>query len=207
MLFMKRSLSFFILVLVVCGLFYFNKTRTQQENQAIVQGVVRLKDDCDDKLIKVLDQKKDCSAKIEDLKSIVDKNNETIVQNENKIKNLSKNPNNKRSVENLKRKNEELKNENIAKNSEIDLLKIKVDLFSNIETTFNDWRQKAFEVLEKTQNGNISKENKVKLNAISEDFKNLEKLFNEAFAEDVKPADENTEKQEVVENKPEEGKK
>ena len=70
---MKRSISFFILVLIVCGLFYFNKTRTQQENQALVQGVVRLKDDCDSKLIKVLDQKKDYNAKVEDLKAAIDK--------------------------------------------------------------------------------------------------------------------------------------
>lgn len=215
---MKRSFSFFILVLVVCGLFYFNKTRTQQENQALVQGIVRLKDDCDSKLIKVLDQKKDCNAKVEDLKTVFDKNVETISQNENKIKALSKNPNNRRAIENLKRKNEELKSENEAKNSEMDLLKVKLDLFSNIETTFNDWRQKAFDILEKTHTGNISKENKVKLNSIAEDFKNLEKLFNETFAPEAKSAEDNqnaegAEKQEAAdtakndETKPEEGKK
>ena len=196
---MKRSVSFFILVLIVCGLFYFNKTRTQQENQALVQGVVRLKDDCDSKLIKVLDQKKDYNAKVEDLKAAIDKNNESILQNEGKIKTLSKNPNNRRSVEKLKRQNEELKAENEAKNAETELLNVKIDLYSNVETTFNDWRQKAFDVLEKTHTGNISKENKVKLNSITEDFKNLEKLFNDTFAEpaanteaeEVKAADEN----------------
>lgn len=199
MLSMKRSVSFFILVLIVCGLFYFNKTRTQQENQALVQGVVRLKDDCDSKLIKVLDQKKDYNAKVEDLKAAIDKNNESILQNEGKIKTLSKNPNNRRSVEKLKRQNEELKAENEAKNAETELLNVKIDLYSNVETTFNDWRQKAFDVLEKTHTGNISKENKVKLNSITEDFKNLEKLFNDTFAEpaanteaeEVKAADEN----------------
>lgn len=193
MLSMKRSVSFFILVLIVCGLFYFNKTRTQQENQALVQGVVRLKDDCDSKLIKVLDQKKDYNAKVEDLKAAIDKNNESILQNEGKIKTLSKNPNNRRSVEKLKRQNEELKAENEAKNAETELLNVKIDLYSNVETTFNDWRQKAFDVLEKTHTGNISKENKVKLNSITEDFKNLEKLFNDTFAE---PA-ANTEAEEV----------
>ena len=199
MLSMKRSISFFILVLIVCGLFYFNKTRTQQENQALVQGVVRLKDDCDSKLIKVLDQKKDYNAKVEDLKAAIDKNNESILQNEGKIKTLSKNPNNRRSVEKLKRQNEELKAENEAKNAETELLNVKIDLYSNVETTFNDWRQKAFDVLEKTHTGNISKENKVKLNSITEDFKNLEKLFNDTFAEpaanteaeEVKAAEEN----------------
>lgn len=199
MLSMKRSVSFFILVLIVCGLFYFNKTRTQQENQALVQGVVRLKDDCDSKLIKVLDQKKDYNAKVEDLKAAIDKNNESILQNEGKIKTLSKNPNNRRSVEKLKRQNEELKAENEAKNAETELLNVKIDLYSNVETTFNDWRQKAFDVLEKTHTGNISKENKVKLNSITEDFKNLEKLFNDTFAEpaanteaeEVKAAEEN----------------
>ena len=199
MLSMKRSVSFFILVLIVCGLFYFNKTRTQQENQALVQGVVRLKDDCDSKLIKVLDQKKDYNAKVEDLKAAIDKNNESILQNEGKIKTLSKNPNNRRSVEKLKRQNEELKAENEAKNAETELLNVKIDLYSNVETTFNDWRQKAFDVLEKTHTGNISKENKVKLNSITEDFKNLEKLFNDTFAEpaanteaeEVKASDEN----------------
>ena len=196
---MKRSISFFILVLIVCGLFYFNKTRTQQENQALVQGVVRLKDDCDSKLIKVLDQKKDYNAKVEDLKAAIDKNNESILQNEGKIKTLSKNPNNRRSIEKLKRQNEELKAENEAKNAETELLNVKIDLYSNVETTFNDWRQKAFDVLEKTHTGNISKENKVKLNSITEDFKNLEKLFNDTFAEpaanteaeEVKAAEEN----------------
>jgi hypothetical protein len=199
MLSMKRSVSFFILVLIVCGLFYFNKTRTQQENQALVQGVVRLKDDCDSKLIKVLDQKKDYNAKVEDLKAAIDKNNESILQNEGKIKTLSKNPNNRRSIEKLKRQNEELKAENEAKNAETELLNVKIDLYSNVETTFNDWRQKAFDVLEKTHTGNISKENKVKLNSITEDFKNLEKLFNDTFAEpaanteaeEVKAAEEN----------------
>jgi len=186
---MKRSFSFFVLVLVVCGLFYFNKTKTQQENQALVQGIVRLKENCDNKLIKVLDQKKDLTAKIEDLKTIVDKNIETISQNDNKIKSLSKNPNNKKIIEKLKRKNEELKSENRAKSSEMDLLKVKVDLYSNVETNFNDWRQKAFDVLEKTQNGSISKEKKIKLNAVSEDFKNLEKLFDETFATENKPVE------------------
>ncbi len=196
---MKRSFSFFILVLIVCGLFYFNKTKTQKENQALVQGVVRLKDDCDSKLIHVLDKKKDFNAKIEDLKAAVDKNNETILQNEGKIKNLSKNPNNKRSIEKFKHQNEELKSENDAKNAEMELLNAKMDLFSNVETSFNDWRQKAFDVLEKTHTGSISKENKVKLNSISEDFKNLEKLFNDTFAEPAANTEvENTEKKDEV---------
>ena len=147
-----------------------------------------------------LDQKKDFNAKIEDLKSAIDKNNETILQDEGKIKTLSKNPNNKRSIEKLKLQNEELKSENDAKNAEMELLNAKMDLYSNVETSFNDWRQKAFDVLEKSHTGSISKENKVKLNSISEDFKNLEKLFNDTCVEPAVDTETKAEVKEEVKN-------
>ncbi|MDR2402372.1 MAG: hypothetical protein LBD32_02840, partial [Cytophagales bacterium] len=174
---MKRSFTFFVLMLVVCGLFYFQKTKTQKENQVLVQSVVRLKDECDEKLRNILNQKKDFNNKLDNLKTSIDKNNEIISQNDSKIKNLLKNPKNKSSVETLKKKNEELKEEMSEKNSESELLNNKIDSFANVEFSLNDWKQKAFEILKKTQTGNLSKEDKVKLNAVTEDFKNLEKIF------------------------------
>ena len=173
-------------MLVVCGLFYFQKTQTQKENQVLVQSVVRLKDECDEKLKNILDQKKNFNIQLDELKTNIDKSNETISQNDNKVKNLAKNPRNKSSVEALKKKNEELKEEISEKNSEIELLNKKIDSFSNAESSLNDWRQKAFEILEKTQSGSLSKDDKVKLNAVSEDFKNLEKTLVEILPAEVK---------------------
>lgn len=192
---MKRSFTFFVLMLVVCGLFYFQKTKTQKENQALVQGIVRLKEVCDEHLKNVVDKKKDCNSKLEDLKSEVDKKNEMISQNENRIKNLSANPRNRHSVSLLQKKNDELKGLVSEKNSEIELLNAKIDNFSNAESSLNDWKQKAFDILEKTQNGNLSKDDKLKINTISDEFTNVEKIVDDTLKEKNEKKAEQAEQQ------------
>lgn len=192
---MKRSFTFFVLMLVVCGLFYFQKTKTQKENQALVQGIVRLKEVCDEHLKNVVDKKKDCNSKLEDLKSEVDKKNEMISQNENKIKNLSANPRNRYSVSLLQKKNDELKGFVSEKNSEIELLNAKIDNFSNAESSLNDWKQKAFDILEKTQNGNLSKDDKLKINTISDEFTNVEKIVDDTLKEQKEKSAEQADQQ------------
>lgn len=171
---MKRSFSFFVLALVTCGLFYFKKTQTQKDNQMRVMEVVTLKDECDKKLQDIAEQKDALNTKLDELKQAIDKNNEDISKNDNKIKTLTKNPRNKKTVDELKKKNTELADDVNAKNSEIEAISAQVDAILNKESALGVWRQKAFTVLEKTQSGDLSDEDKKNLSAVAAEFKNLD---------------------------------
>ena len=175
---MKKNLAFLAIICILCGLFYFYKTKTEKENRILVQNVVQLKENSNIKLQNIIDRKKEYEKQIEELKNDIDKSNEELSNNNKKLKTINNIPANKKRIETINQKIEELnlKINNLNKN--LESLTKKVDEISEFETSFATWRQQAFDILGKTQIGSLKKEDKLKLTAVSKEYKELEESIN-----------------------------
>ena len=183
----KRNFFFLLVIVLICSGVFLYKTKVDKDNMVLVSTLASLQkgiNERQDSVEKLKIQYNSQISKIKSEQTEIEKSIKTLEEENIKIKsektkNIRKKKENDEKINNnlklieAKKKDVQNKNDQISSKNQI------LDIIQGLENTIMTWKQSAFDILKKCQNGKITNEVKDEIMRVTDDIKNVNNKYDE----------------------------
>ena len=201
----RRNFFFLLTIALICSGGFFYKTKIDKDNMVLVSSLASLQKGINERQDSVEKLKIQYNSQISKIKSeqyeieqsIKTLEEENVKLGSEKANNIRKKKANDEKIKNNVKLIETKKKDLQAKKDQISTKNQILDIIQGLENTIMTWKQSAFDVLKKCQNGKITNEIKDEVIRITDDIKNVNNKYDEDIVKinnDLADKDKNKDK-------------